>query len=61
MFDRVDEIIVEQGQRGLRVLREESIPSRQFSNWTFGVIPASSGDRKSASEFLWRFCGLRPE
>jgi len=61
VFQRVEEIIAEQGQRGLQILREESIRARRFVNWSDGVIPATGREGASPSEFLWRFCGLRIE
>jgi Sensors of blue-light using FAD len=60
VLQRIEEIIAEQGQRGLRILREEAIRARRFANWSDGVIPAEAG-AASPDEFLWRFCGLRPE
>lgn len=59
VFERVEEIIAERGQRDLRILREEAIRCRRFSNWSFGTVPAAECDAASPSEFLWRFCGLR--
>jgi hypothetical protein len=56
----VEEIIVEQGQRGLRILREEAIPERRFVNWRYGDVPVGSREQ-APSDFLWRFCGVRAE
>ena len=39
VLQRIEEIIAEQGQRGLRILREEAIRARRFANWSDGVIP----------------------
>jgi hypothetical protein len=58
VFQRVEEIISEQGQRGVRILREETIRARRFANWTYSVIPASDADTGAPSHFLWRYCGL---
>ena len=58
VFQRIEEIIAEQGQRGLLILREEPIAVRRFTNWSYGSVPTT--ERESApSEFLWRYCGLR--
>jgi len=59
VFERIEEIIAEQGQRSLQILREEAIRCRRFSNWSFGIVPVAERDGASPSEFLWRFCGLR--
>lgn len=61
VFQRVEEIIAEQGQRGLQILREETIRVRRFANWSYGVIPVTGREGRAPSEFLWRFCGLRME
>jgi hypothetical protein len=58
VFQRIEEIIAEQGQRGLRILREEPIAVRRFANWSYGSVPAT-GREIAPSEFLWRYCGLR--
>ena len=59
VFERIEEIIGAQGQRGLRILREEAIRARRFATWSDGDIPATDGSAPSA--FPWRFCDLRPE
>lgn len=61
VFQRIEEIIGEQGQRGLQILREETIRARRFVNWSYGVIPVTGRDSGAPSEFLWRFCGLQTE
>lgn len=61
VFKRIEEIIAEQGQRGLQILREEGIRARRFANWSYGVIPVTGREGSAPSEFLWRFCGLRTE
>lgn len=61
VFQRIEEIISEQGQRGLQILREEAIRCRRFANWSYGDIPVTGRDGGAPSEFLWRFCGLRME
>jgi hypothetical protein len=61
VFQRIEEIIAEQGQRGLQILREETIRARRFANWSYGVIPVTGRESGAPSEFLWRFCGLRLE
>lgn len=61
VFQRIEEIIAEQGQRGLQILREETIRARRFVNWSYGIIPVTGREGRSPSEFLWRFCGLRTE
>ena len=59
VFARIEEIIAEQGQRGLRILREEAIRSRRFANWTSGVLTASSkAETGPPHAFLWTFCDL---
>jgi hypothetical protein len=58
VFARIEEIIAEQGQRGVRILREEPIRRRRFANWSSGVLPASETDGRGPHEFLWSFCGL---
>lgn len=60
VFQRIEEIIAEQGHRGLRILREETIAARRFANWSYGVVPAGARDELAPSDFLWRYCGLRP-
>ena len=61
VFQRIEEIIEEQGQRRLRVLREEPIAARRFADWSYGVVPASGREGGMPSDFLWRYCGLRME
>lgn len=61
VFQRIEEIIAEQGQRGLRILREEPITVRRFANWSYGDVPASGREGSMPSEFLWRYCGLQVE
>ena len=61
VFRRIEEIISEQGQRGLQILREEPIRDRRFANWSDGVIPLVGRDSGAPSEFLRRFCGARGE
>lgn len=61
VFQRIEEIIAEQGNRGLRILREESIATRRFASWSYGVVPTGGRDTGSPSEFLWRYCGLRSD
>ena len=56
VFRRIEEIIAEQGQRGVRILREESIGARRFANWSSGVLPASCPDTDGPHAFLWSFC-----
>ena len=58
VFRRIEEIIAEQGQRGVRILREEPIRIRRFANWSSGVLPASAPGADAPHEFLWSFCGL---
>jgi FAD-dependent sensor of blue light len=58
VFRRIEEIIAEQGHRGVRILREEPIRVRRFANWSSGVLPALSAEASGPHEFLWRFCGL---
>jgi hypothetical protein len=58
VFRRIEEIIAEQGQRGVRVLREDPIRVRRFANWSSGVLPASGAKGDGPHEFLWSFCGL---
>lgn len=59
VFQRIEEIIAEQGNRGLRILREEPIAARRFANWSYGVVPVGGRDSGGPSEFLWRYCGLQ--
>ncbi len=61
VFDRIEEIIVEQGQRGLEILREQAIAGRRFASWSYGDIPVTGRGSSAPSEFLWRFCGLPVE
>lgn len=56
VFQRIEEIIADQSQRGIRILREEPIRHRRFSNWTFGSLPGGQVDPDYPSEFLWTFC-----
>jgi hypothetical protein len=56
VFQRIEEIIAEQGQRGVRILREEPIRTRRFANWSSGVLPASPA--RGPHAFPWSFCGL---
>ena len=61
VFERIEEIIAEQGNRGVRILREESIATRRFTTWSYGVVPTGGRDGGGPSEFLWRYCGLRSD
>lgn len=61
VFQRIEEIIAEQGQRGLRILREEAVAERRFANWSYADVPATGREGAMPSEFLWRYCGLRVE
>lgn len=39
VFARMEVIITDPRHHSLRILREEDIAQRRFSNWTFGALP----------------------
>jgi hypothetical protein len=55
VFQRIEEIIAERGQSGLRILREEPIGCRRFANWSFGALPAAPGS-EGPHAFLRNLC-----
>jgi hypothetical protein len=44
---RMERIITDPRHRNLRVLREEDVKSRRFSNWSFGLPPPATGSAAS--------------
>jgi hypothetical protein len=54
LFARMEEIITDRTHSRLRILREESIPSRRFENWSFGMLPAQdNGAVTPPEDFIW--------
>lgn len=58
---RIEEVIVAQGGRGVRILREEEIAERRFATWSYAEVPAGAHEARAPSSFLWRYCGLQAE
>jgi hypothetical protein len=57
VLQRVEEIIAERGERGLRIIREEAVAVRRFANWSFGALPGATADG-GPDDFLWAFSRL---
>ena len=56
LFPRMEEIITDPRQRGLRILREQPIDRRRFENWSFGTLPPlaeAAGSTGSPEDFIW--------
>jgi Sensors of blue-light using FAD len=54
VFACMEKIITDARHSRLRILREQSVSSRRFENWSFAVLPSSSKDPVAAPvEFIW--------
>jgi hypothetical protein len=54
VFSRMEAIIADRRHSGVRVLREETIASRRFENWSFSSLPAiGRGPSETSEEFIW--------
>lgn len=55
LFARMERIATDVRHSRLRVLREEPVRRRRFSNWSFGMLPGSAhdiGNSETTVEFL---------
>jgi hypothetical protein len=53
VFARMEAIIVDGRHSAVRVLREESVTSRRFDNWSFSSLPnAGRGTSAPSEEFI---------
>ena len=50
VFERMEVIIADERHHSLRVLRESQIKTARFRNWSFGVLPGSSGAQTNRRE-----------
>ena len=55
VFARMEEIITDRRHSRLRILREESIATRRFDNWSFGFCRRrrQHGARRRPEDFIW--------
>jgi hypothetical protein len=57
IFARMEQIITDRRHSRLRILLEQTIPSRRFENWSFGALPASGhGADMAPEDFIWHLC-----
>lgn len=52
LFGQMEGLILDPRIKEVRVLREETIASRRFENWSFGTLPPSQQGSSSTEDFI---------